>query len=39
MLDHHLALKDPPKFTNIGIFGLKISGNPGQEEEEEEKIS
>jgi hypothetical protein len=29
----HLPLQDPPKFTQIGIFGLKIcmpSGNPGR---------
>jgi hypothetical protein len=27
----HLPLQDPPKFTQMGIFGLKIyvpSGNP-----------
>jgi hypothetical protein len=22
-MDHHLLLQDPPKFTQIGIFGLK----------------
>jgi hypothetical protein len=28
----HLPLHDPPKYNQIGIFGLKIlpSGNPGQ---------
>jgi hypothetical protein len=29
-MDQHLQLQDPPKFTQIGIFGLKKmpSGNP-----------
>jgi hypothetical protein len=29
-IDQHLPLRDPPKFTQIGIFGLKkmLSGNP-----------
>jgi hypothetical protein len=32
-MDQHLPLQYPPKFTQIGIFGLKIylpSGNPAQ---------
>jgi hypothetical protein len=32
-LDRHLIFQDPPKFTQIGIFGKKIpvpSGNPGE---------
>jgi hypothetical protein len=28
LLDQHFPLQKPPKFTQIAIHGLKISGNP-----------